>query len=875
MKTVEIRKKFLQYFEEHGHKIIDSAPLVPINDPSLLWINAGVVAMKKYFDGSEIPQNLRMVNSQRCIRTNDIDSVGYTSRHHTYFEMLGNFSIGDYFKKMGIFYAFDFLTSAKWLGIDVKKLYMTYYPSDFETRDIWISLGIEKNRLIPLEGNFWEIGEGPCGPCTEIFYDRGECYDLRGEELLINDVENERYIELWNVVLSQFNSKDGVKREDYEELPSKNIDTGMGLERVACIMQNVKTNFDTDIFEGIMNKISELSNVTYNGQTEFKIIADHVRTLTLAINDSVIISNEGRGYVLRRILRRAVRYGFNLGFEEPFMYKLVRSVANSLPFYKLDKSANIIEKIIKNEEEKFFKTLALGEKKINSFLSKGSLSGKEAFLMYDTFGFPIELTKEIAHNLNVSVDVEEFNNLLIKQKERSRDARNEDHGLMIQNETLLDLDVDSKFIGYDTLANKTKIVAIIQDDELKSSAIGEMMVVLEQTPFYAKSGGQESDCGYINGNEVLDVIKAPHNQHLHIINSSSQVLLESCECIVDEKYRKDVTRNHSATHLLNYALKSYFGDHVKQQGSYVCNKYLRFDFTHYGDVFDKDIIEIEKLVNNYILEWENISIEEMGIDEAKSLGAVALFGEKYGNVVRVVKLGKSIELCGGCHVNELSCIDKFAIVNFESKGSGVYRITAATSDYIAKILQDSLEEQFKAIDNLIDKIQDSCSDAELKVNGIYDDITDINEIKNNLVKYDNKLTIYKYKNKLSKARKAIDKKRNNDANVDLNIEKYINDKKAIITIENTNVDAVKTFIDNSFEKYKLEVIFVVIKNDSAIFIAKASENAIKTGINCGELVKTAAKICGGNGGGKSTFAQAGAKNLNLVDKAIEKVKEMI
>lgn len=879
MKTVEIRNLFLKYFEDKNHMIVESAPLVPINDPSLLWINAGVVPMKRYFDGSEIPRSPRIVNSQRCIRTNDIENVGYTARHHTYFEMLGNFSIGDYFKREAIFYAYDFLTSNEWLGLEIEKLYITYYPSDIETKDIWLDLGIDPSHLISLEGNFWEIGEGPCGPCTEIFYDRGSKYDSRGIELLENDIENDRYIEIWNVVLSQFNSSDELERKDYPELPSKNIDTGMGLERISCIMQNTPTNFEIDIFKVIIDKISELSNIEYNGSPEFKVIADHIRTLCLAINDSALPSNEGRGYVLRRILRRAVRYGVKLGFEDPFMYKLVNVVCESLPFYDFKENISMIETIIRNEEEKFYKTLALGEKKLEDFIKVGKISGEEAFLLYDTFGFPIELTTEIATEEGISVDIKEFNQYLEEQKNRSRNSRDEDHGMLTQSEILLNLKVDSKFIGYDTLQSNCNIIAIIKDNQLVDSAIGEMTLILDNTPFYAESGGQVSDRGMIDDLEVLNVIKAPHGQHLHLVKSDHEVMLGSCNASVHIEFRESVTKNHSTTHLLNYALKSYFGEHIKQQGSYVCEEYLRFDFMHYETITDEDVVNIENLVNEYITNWNEVLIEEIPIDEAKDKGAAALFGEKYGDIVRVVKLGNSLELCGGCHVENISGINNFAIASFESKGSGIYRIFATTSNHVKTLLEKSLATIIDGNEELIEKIIESSN----QLGGTNDNyeaiITKFETIKSNLQTYINRVELNEIKDELSKIKKSIDKavkeQAQNIDNIDINIEDYINGNKAIFRINGIGIDAVKRIVDDAFEKYKLDLIFVALVTDKVVFLSKASDNAISNGINCGNLVKEAAIICDGNGGGRANFAQAGGKNVEKVEEALRKIEELV
>ncbi|HHX01014.1 MAG TPA: alanine--tRNA ligase, partial [Acholeplasmataceae bacterium] len=466
----EIRQIWLDFFHSKGHKVIDSAPLIPINDPTLLWINAGVAPLKKYFDGTEIPENRRMVNVQKSIRTNDIDNVGKTARHHTFFEMLGNFSIGDYFRDEALEWAMEILTSPKYFGFDLDKLYFTIHIDDDESKKKWMELGVAEDRIIPLEDNFWEIGEGPCGPNTEIFYDRGPKYDPDnlGIKLLKEDIDNDRYIEIWNIVFSQYNAESGVPRSQYKELPSKNIDTGMGLERMACVLQEVETNYETDLFMPIIKKLEELTNVEYNGQMPFKVIADHIRSVSFAISDGAVLSNEGRGYVLRRLVRRAVRFGKKLGMNEAFMYKLVEVVAKTMyDFYpEVSKNVSNIEKLIKQEEDKFLQTLELGEKKLLDYIKSSKdkvISGKEAFLLYDTFGFPIELTIEVASENGFSVDLDGFNQELLRQKETSRASRSDEYGMNTQNEAMLKFKEASIFVGYDEYKTKSKVVGIFKD----------------------------------------------------------------------------------------------------------------------------------------------------------------------------------------------------------------------------------------------------------------------------------------------------------------------------------------------------------------------------------------------------------------------------
>ncbi|MDD4057215.1 MAG: alanine--tRNA ligase, partial [Bacilli bacterium] len=528
LKSYQIRQMWLDFFKEKHHEVLPSASLVPANDPTLLWINAGVAPLKKFFDGREIPKNKRMVNAQKSIRTNDIDNVGKTARHHTFFEMLGNFSIGDYFRDEALTWAIEILTSDKWFGFDLNKLYFTIYPNDNDSYQKWVALGVHPSHIIQLEDNFWEIGEGPCGPDTEIFYDRGEKYDPQnlGIKMLIEDIENDRYIEIWNIVFSQYNAKAGTDRSSYKELPSKNIDTGMGLERMACIMQEVETNYDTDLFMPIINEVEKLTGVTYTGQMAFKVIADHIRSVTFAVSDGAMLSNEGRGYVLRRILRRAIRYGRKLGMNEPFMYKLVTIVANYMSNYYgyLLNTAASVAKIIKLEEEKFLLTLETGEKKLLDYINstEAKIIPKEiAFLLYDTFGFPLELTLEVAQEYNFIVDEVGFKLELNKQKEMSRNARSDDQSMNTQNKEMMSFKDDSIFIGYHTLQAKVKVIAIFQNGERVNQARGDSLLVFNKSVFYAESGGQIGDIGYIKTKtemkKVVNTVKLPNGQHASLV----------------------------------------------------------------------------------------------------------------------------------------------------------------------------------------------------------------------------------------------------------------------------------------------------------------------------------------------------------------------
>ncbi|MBE3555017.1 MAG: alanine--tRNA ligase, partial [Thermicanus sp.] len=698
MKASEIRRKFLTFFEGKGHKIQPSASLIPVDDPSLLWINSGVATLKKYFDGRLVPENPRITNAQKSIRTNDIENVGKTARHHTLFEMLGNFSVGDYFKKEAIEWAWEFLTDPKWIGFDPERLSVTIHTEDDEAYHIWHDIiGLPDERIIRLEENFWDIGEGPSGPNSEIFYDRGPEFgnDPNDPELYPGG-ENERYLEVWNLVFSQFNhNPDG----SYTPLPSKNIDTGMGLERMASILQNGKTNFDTDLFLPIIHKTEEISGEKYGVDPEkdvsFKVIADHIRAVSFAIGDGALPSNEGRGYVLRRLLRRAVRYGRKLGIMRPFLYELVPVVGEIMEDYypEVLENAPFIQKVIRAEEERFLETLteglALLEELVQQAKEKGrtEISGEEAFKLYDTYGFPFDLTRDYAAEKGLKVDEKGFEAAMEEQRERARAAREEVESMQVQNPLLKELKVESRFVGYDELTASARVSAIIHEGSL-ADQVGtgeECSVILDTTPFYAESGGQVADLGVIRGEglllEVKNVQKAPNGQHLHTVFVKEGVLLQGAEVVaeVDGEARKGTVKNHTATHLLHQALKDVLGSHVNQAGSLVTPDRLRFDFSHYKAITPEELERIEAKVNEQVWRSLPVTIRFKPLEEAKKMGAMALFGEKYGEIVRVVQVGDySLELCGGCHVRNSAEIGLFKIVSESGIGAGVRRIEAVT-----------------------------------------------------------------------------------------------------------------------------------------------------------------------------------------------------
>ena len=645
----EVRQMFLDFFQEKKHSVEPSQSLVPHEDPTLLWINSGVATLKKYFDGRVIPDNPRIVNAQKAIRTNDIENVGFTARHHTFFEMLGNFSIGEYFKEEAIEWAWEFLTSKDWVGFDPEKLSVTVHPEDEEAYKIWAErIGLPVERIIRIEENFWDIGEGPSGPNSEIFYDRGEKYgnDPKNPELYPGG-ENERYLEIWNLVFSQFNHNPD---HTYTPLPNKNIDTGMGLERIVSVIQDTPTNFETDLFKPILEKIEEISGKTYGKakevDTAFKVVADHVRTVAFAIGDGALPSNEGRGYVLRRLLRRAVRFSKELGMNQPFIYQLVEVVADIMKdFYpEVSEKSDFIQNVIRKEEERFHETLQEGlailEKIMKQEKEKGSyiFPGNEVFVLYDTYGFPKELTEEYIQDEGFQIDEAGFEKEMAAQRQRARAARQNVDSMQVQDQVLREIHVESQFTGYEQLTIQSTVAALIKDrQEVQEVNQGdEAYLFLKETPFYAESGGQVADEGIIqseNGKaSVLDVQKAPNGQHLHRIKVEEGRLSnqESVKATVDQQKRKKVIKNHTATHLLHQALKDVLGDHVNQSGSLVAPGRLRFDFSHFNAVTEEELSEIEKNVNEKIWDSINVGVSYHDIQEAKEMGAMALFGEKYG-----------------------------------------------------------------------------------------------------------------------------------------------------------------------------------------------------------------------------------------------------
>ncbi len=865
----QVRQMFLDYFEEHGHMIEPGASLVPHNDPTLLWINAGVAALKKYFDGTEKPKCNRIANAQKSIRTNDIENVGKTARHHTFFEMLGNFSIGDYFKKEAIHFAWEFLTDPKWIGFPKEKLYISVYTDDDEAYRVWTQeCGVDPSHILRTDDNFWEIGEGPGGPDSEIFYDRGEKYDPQclGERLFFEEMENDRYIEVWNVVFSQFDCNPAIPRKEYKELPQKNIDTGMGLERLVSLIQGGETNFDTDLFLPIIHATEKIAKYPYEGEHKmaYRVIADHIRTVTFALSDGANFSNNGRGYVLRRVLRRAVRYGIKLGIDKPFMYQLVQVVADEMKeFYPyLQDKVAYNENLVRIEEETFHKTLANGERLLNEEMQKatnGVLSGKVVFRLYDTYGFPYELTAEIAEENGLQVDHAAFDEEMRLQKERARAARGDLNSMSSQAVDLMNFTDKSTFVGYEQLTCSGKVIALFKDGVSVEEVCDEGSAIFDTTCFYAESGGQIGDCGTVQNEttaaEINEVHKAPHGQPLHhiIMKKGTLHVGDTLTLTVDTAKRAQTTANHSCTHLLQSALKKVIGSHIAQAGSYNCPEYLRFDFTHFEKISEEQLMEIEALVNQYITGCYAVLKEELPIEEAKKRNATALFDEKYGDIVRVVTMGDvSCEFCGGCHVDNTNQIGLCKIISEESIGSGVRRITAKTGF--------AAYQEFAANQKTLINIAHA-----LKMNGI-------SNVEPKVVQLVNELSIA---NKTcSQLNEQIFALKANDL---VNQLKPIGKGKILIErFDQMDAKALKDIASNIKSQKEDSVVFFACVNDNKIvFVAGAGKGAVANGVRCGDLVKQAATICGGNGGGKPDLAQAGGKDIGKLEEALATVENML
>ncbi|WP_066293083.1 alanine--tRNA ligase [Bacillus sp. FJAT-29937] len=867
----DIRRLFLEFFKEKGHSIEPSASLVPHEDPSLLWINSGVATLKKYFDGRVIPENPRITNAQKSIRTNDIENVGKTARHHTFFEMLGNFSIGDYFKEEAIEWAWEFLTDEKWIGFEAEKLSVTIHPEDDEAFDIWRKqIGVPEERIIRLEGNFWDIGEGPSGPNTEIFYDRGPEYgdDLNDPELYPGG-ENERYLEVWNLVFSEFNhNPDGT----YTPLPKKNIDTGMGLERMASVVQNVRTNFDTDLFMPIIRGTEEISGVKYGKNIEtdvaFKVIADHIRTVAFAVGDGALPSNEGRGYVLRRLLRRAVRYAKQININRPFMFELVPVVGEIMQdFYpQVKEKEEFIQKVIKNEEERFHETLHEGLTILSAVIKKekekGSdlIQGEDVFRLYDTYGFPVELTEEYAEEEGMKVDHDGFELEMNRQRERARAARQDVDSMQVQGGVLGEIKVESQFTGYDHLEADSQIVAIVKDGQLINEAQSgeEVQLILDVTPFYAESGGQIADSGILEAEGlkvvIKDVQKAPNGQNLHkaIVEAGTLKLNDRVHASVDAASRSKIIKNHTATHLLHQALKDVLGNHVNQAGSLVEPDRLRFDFSHFGQITAEELEQIENIVNEKIWRSLELQIDFKDIEEAKAMGAMALFGEKYGKVVRVVQVGDySLELCGGCHVPNTSVIGLFKIQSESGIGAGTRRIEAVTGEAAYQLLND----QINILKEAANKLKANPKDLSVRIEGL---LTEMKQLQRENESLAAKLGNIEAGSLVSKA-------------------KEINGVTVLAAkVAASDMNNLRNMADDLKNKLGSAIVVLGSVNDDKVnLIAGVTKDLIEKGFQAGKIIKEVATRCGGGGGGRPDMAQAGGKDPEKLESALNFVEEWV
>lgn len=865
----DLREKFLSFFESKGCLRLPSFSLVPKDDNSLLLINSGMAPMKKYFTGEVTPPRKRVTTCQKCIRTPDIERVGITARHGTFFEMLGNFSFGDYFKREATAWAWEFFT--KVLEMPADKLYVSIYQDDDEAYKIWTDeVGVDPSHIVRLgkEDNFWEHGSGPCGPCSEIYFDRGPEKGCGKPDCHVG-CECDRYVEVWNLVFTQFES-DG--KGNYTPLDHPNIDTGMGLERLACVMQGVDNLFLVDTIQNIMKKISEITGVEYGEDPEkdvsLRVITDHIRSTTFMIGDGVMPSNEGKGYVLRRLLRRAARHGRLLGYTEPFLYKVCDTVIkeNLVAYPELKEKEDFIIKVIRVEEESFAKTVDQGIKMLQNIIDDAqikTLSGEDAFKLNDTYGFPIDLTKEILGEKGINVDVERFHELLKEQKKRSRDARkNAGADAWISDATDLSDINKTEFVGYTELECNSKVLAIVKDGiRIDSAGEGENVVlVLDKTPFYAESGGQVGDTGVVESGsfsaDVCNTTKDPSGKiflHETLIKSGNISVGSQVKSTVDKERRADITRNHTAAHLLQAALRQVLGNHVQQAGQLVSDTTLRFDFTHFEAMSAKELIEVENLVNQKIFEAIEVNTREMPIEEAKKLGAMALFGEKYGDVVRVVSAGDfSVEFCGGTHAKNTSNLGLFKIRQEGSVAAGVRRIEAITGYGVLNY-----------INNIHAAVVGVCE--MLKINDPRKVVEGVKKVEENLRTQQKEIA--DLNSKLAVTRLA-----------EFFSGTEIENGVRIVTgkLDGVNADVLRTMCERGKDMAPNAVIVLAATNDGKVTFASAcGKKALENGANAGKIVKAVAQAAGGNGGGKPDLAMAGAKAPEKVDSALAIVKETV
>ena len=866
----QLREKYLSFFESKGHTRLPSANLIPQGDNSLLLINSGMAPLKKFFLGTETPPNVRVTTCQKCIRTPDIERVGKTARHGTYFEMLGNFSFGDYFKKEAIAWAWEFLTGV--LAIPADRLWITIFESDDEAESIWMNdIGIPKERIIRLgkADNFWEHGSGPCGPCSEIHFDRGEEYGPFESFEQASDCD--RVIEIWNLVFSQFDS-DG--NGHYAEMAHKNIDTGMGLERLACAMQGVDNLFEVDTVQNIMKHISRIAGVNYKenekSDVSLRVITDHIRSTTFMVGDGVTASNTGRGYVLRRLLRRAARHGRLLGIKEPFLYKVADTVIdeNKCAYPELEEKREYIKKLILNEEESFAKTIDAGmdvlTKMLDGIEKGGVLSGEDTFKLSDTYGFPIDLTKEIAEEKGISVDEEGFRACVDESRKRSREDRLAKGGSSWDEDAMSNLDLPkTKFTGYDysQLEINAKVLAVFKDgaEVTELNEGDDAVVILDETPFYAESGGQVGDTGVITIGEsrfaVTDTKKTAKGQYLHFgtVEMGGLGKGDSVTASVNVEKRYAIMRNHTAAHLLQAALRKVLGDHVHQAGSYVDAERCRFDFSHFEAVTPEQLSEIEAIVNKDIFDAIPVTMTEMPIEEAKKLGAMALFGEKYGNVVRVVEAKDvSVEFCGGTHIDNTARLGLFRIVSENSVAAGIRRIEAVTGAGVLNMLNKyhtMLVESAAALK--VAKPEDVAAKC----------VAVAAEVK-----------------ALEKEKAELNAKIAASQTGDVMANAVAVGAVRATTVQLTDVaaDALRKMGDEAKDKNPdAVVVFASVNGSSASFLCVCGKDAVASGANAGKIVKEVAAVTGGKGGGRPDSAMAGAGDVALVGKALEAVSSIV
>lgn len=864
----EIREKFLSFFESKGHLRLPSFSLIPKNDKSLLLINSGMAPLKPYFTGKETPSSKRVTTCQRCIRTPDIERVGKTARHGTFFEMLGNFSFGDYFKKEAIPWAWEFVTEV--LGLPVNRLWVSIYEEDDEAFEIWNKIvGLPPERIVRMgkEDNFWEIGTGPCGPSSEIYFDRGEEKGC-GKPTCGVGCDCDRFIEFWNLVFTQFNKDE---QGNYHRLPNPNIDTGMGLERIATIMQGVDSIFDVDVIRGITNFVSQIAEVEYGKDAEkdvsLRVITDHIRGITFMISDGILPSNEGRGYVLRRLLRRAARHGKLLGINDTFLYRVVDSVVENYgeAYPEIIDRKDYIKRIVKLEEERFKETIDQGLTILQDYINelkvqgKTVLEGSKAFKLYDTYGFPLDLTKEILQEAGITVDEEGYTKELEKQRIRARSSRKEDNSLWEQDIYSTLGDIKTKFVGYDTYESNSKVLAIVKDEELveEAEAGDDVSIILDVTPFYAESGGQIGDNGILENENVLIKVKdckkvGDRFIHIGTIERGLISVRDEVKAQIDVVSRRNAARNHTATHLLHKALKEILGDHVHQAGSLVADDRLRFDFSHYQAVTKEELKQIENRVNEKIYQSLNVHIEEKTYDEAVKEGAVALFTEKYGDKVRVVKIDDySMELCGGTHVKNTNEIGIFKIVSESAVGAGLRRIEALTGLAAIKYLEEK-EEILKEASDLL-----KAQDKEI--------VSKIESLQQVLKTKDKEIEQLKIKMASILANSLI--------NSAISLDGI---KVVVSKVEDYDSEALKALGDILKDKLKTAAIVLASSTpEKAIFVGMATKDVVQKGINMGAVIKEVCKVSEGNGGGRPDMAQGTGKNPSKVEEALNKAIDIV